>query len=256
MAAKRVATYLRVSTANQVDNTSIETQREKIKLYCKLNDIQIVEEFKDEAISAKHEHTREDYQRLIKFIADKENKIDAIMVYKSDRIHRSLRNLMNMISYLQKLKIDFISITEQFDTSTAQGMLFLQMLGSFSEFERKLIAERTKSGRIANHKKELSSGGRPPFGYKMEDKKLVINEEEAEIVKEIFKLRNKGKTLEFIGNKFGMSKQRIHGIIKNQTYTGKYTYNGKVEKNNFVLDVEPIVSRYTYNKANLKGRYL
>ena len=84
-------TYLRVSTANQVDNTSIETQREKIKLYCKLNDIQIVEEFKDEAISAKHEHTREDYQRLIKFIADKENKIDAIMVYKSDRIHRSLR---------------------------------------------------------------------------------------------------------------------------------------------------------------------
>lgn len=256
MAAKRVVTYLRVSTANQVDNTSIETQREKIKLYCKLNDIQIVEEFKDEAISAKHEHTREDYQRLIKFIADKENKIEAIMVYKSDRIHRSLRNLMNMISYLQKLKIDFISITEQFDTSTAQGMLFLQMLGSFSEFERKLIAERTKSGRIANHKKELSSGGRPPFGYKMEDKKLVINEEEAEIVKEIFKLRNKGKTLEFIGNKFGMSKQRIHGIIKNQTYTGKYTYNGKVEKNNFVLDVEPIVSRYTYNKANLKGRYL
>ena len=256
MAAKRVVTYLRVSTANQVDNTSIETQREKIKLYCKLNDIQIVEEFKDEAISAKHEHTREDYQRLIKFIADKENKIDAIMVYKSDRIHRSLRNLMNMISYLQKLKIDFISITEQFDTSTAQGMLFLQMLGSFSEFERKLIAERTKSGRMANNKKELSSGGRPPFGYKMEDKKLVINEEEAEIVKEIFKLRNKGKTLEFIGNKFGMSKQRIHGIIKNQTYTGKYTYNGKVEKNNFVLDVEPIVSRYTYNKANLKGRYL
>ena len=256
MAAKRVVTYLRVSTVNQEDNTSIETQREKIKLYCKLNDIQIVEEFKDEAISAKHEHTREDYQRLIKFIGNKENKIDAIMVYKSDRIHRSLRNLMNMISYLQKLKIDFISITEQFDTSTAQGMLFLQMLGSFSEFERKLIAERTKSGRIANHKKELSSGGRPPFGYKMKDKKLIVNEEEAEIVKEIFKLRNKGKTLEFIGNKFGMSKQRIHGIIKNQTYTGKYTYNGKVEKNNFVLDVEPIVSRYTYNKANLKGRYL
>lgn len=256
MAAKRVVTYLRVSTVNQVDNTSIETQREKIKLYCKLNDIQIVEEFKDEAISAKHEHTREDYQRLIKFIGNKENKIDAIMVYKSDRIHRSLRNLMNMISYLQKLKIDFISITEQFDTSTAQGMLFLQMLGSFSEFERKLIAERTKSGRIANHKKELSSGGRPPFGYKMKDKKLIVNEEEAEIVKEIFKLRNKGKTLEFIGNKFGMSKQRIHGIIKNQTYTGKYTYNGKVEKNNFVLDVEPIISRYTYNKANLKGRYL
>ena len=256
MAAKRVVTYLRISTANQIDNTSIETQREKIELYCKLNDYEIVKEFKDEGISAKNDLTRENYIKLMKFISDKENNINEIVVYKSDRIHRSLENLLKMISYIQKINIDFVSITEQFDTSTAQGMLFLQMLGSFSEFERKLIAERTKSGRIANHKKELSSGGRPPFGYKMKDKKLIVNEEEAEIVKEIFKLRNKGKTLEFIGNKFGMSKQRIHGIIKNQTYTGKYTYNGKVEKNNFVLDVEPIVSRYTYNKANLKGRYL
>ena len=255
MAAKRVVTYLRISTANQIDNTSIETQREKIELYCKLNDYEIVKEFKDEGISAKNDHTREDYIKLMEFISHEENKIDGIIVYKSDRIHRSLENLIKMISYIQKLKIDFISITEQFDTSTAQGMLFLQMLGSFSEFERKLIAERTKGGRMANNKKKISSGGRPPFGYRMENKKLVVNEEEAKIVKEIFKLRNKGKTLEFIGNKFGMSKQRIHGIIKNQTYTGKYTYNGKVENNNLFLDVEPVISRYTYNKANLKGRY-
>ena len=79
MTTKKVVTYLRISTANQIDNTSIETQREKINLYCKLNDINIIKEFKDEAISAKHEHTREDYQKLIKFIADKENKIDAIV---------------------------------------------------------------------------------------------------------------------------------------------------------------------------------
>ena len=76
MTTKKVVTYLRISTANQIDNTSIETQREKINLYCKLNDINIIKEFKDEAISAKHEHTREDYQKLIKFIADKKNKID------------------------------------------------------------------------------------------------------------------------------------------------------------------------------------
>lgn len=152
-------TYLRISTANQVDNTSIETQREKINLYCKLNDYEIVKEFKDEAISAKHDYTREDYKNLMEFIKDKENCIEAIIVYKSDRIHRSLRNLMNMIGYTQGLGIDFISITEQFDTSTAQGMLFLQMLGSFSEFERKIIAERTKSGRIANAKINWFRGG-------------------------------------------------------------------------------------------------
>ena len=256
MAAKRVVTYLRISTANQIDNTSIETQREKIKLYCKLNDYEIVKEFKDEGISAKNDHTREDYIKLMEFISDKENNINEIVVYKSDRIHRSLENLLKMISYIQKINIDFVSITEQFDTSTPQGMLFLQMLGSFSEFERKLIAERTKSGRVANNKKKISSGGRPPLGYRMKDKKLVINEEEAEIVKKIFKLRIKGYTFEEIGKEVNMSKQRVHGIIKNQTYTGKYTYNGKVENNNLFLDVEPIVSRYTYNKANLKGRYL
>lgn len=246
----RAVTYMRISTYNQIDNTSIETQREKIELYCKLNDIEIVKEFKDEAISAKHDYTRENYQKLIEFIKDKENKINCIIVYKSDRIHRSLKNLMNMIADIQKLDIDFISVTEQFDTSSPQGMLFLQMIGSFSEFERKLIAERTKSGRVANNKRELSSGGRPPFGYYMENKKLLVNKEEAETVKEIFKLRNKGLSLREIGNKVGMSKQRIHTIIKNKIYIGQYTYNGKVEKNNFHLDVEPIISRYIYNKAN------
>lgn len=250
MSVKRAVTYMRISTYNQIDNTSIETQREKINLYCKLNDIEIVKEFKDEGISAKLDYNREDYQSLIKFIADKKNNINCIVVYKSDRIHRSLKNLMDMIDYIKKLEIDFISVTEQFDTSTAQGMLFLQMLGSFSEFERKLIAERTKSGRVANNKKELSSGGRPPFAYYMEDKKLKVNNEEAKIVKEIFKLRCKGISLQEIGQQFGMSKQRIHLIIKNEIYIGKYTYNGKVEKNNFTLDVEPIISRYTYNKAN------
>lgn len=93
MAAKRVVTYLRISTANQIDNTSIETQREKIELYCKLNDYEIVKEFKDEGISAKNDHTREDYIKLMEFISHEENKIDGIIVYKSDRIHRSLWKL-------------------------------------------------------------------------------------------------------------------------------------------------------------------
>ena len=250
MTIKRVVTYLRVSTANQIDNTSIETQREKINLYCKLNDYEIIEEFKDEAQSAKHDHTRENYQKLIEFIKDKENKINAIVVYKSDRIHRSLRNLMNMICYIQGLEIDFISITEQFDTSTAQGMLFLQMLGSFSEFERKIIAERTKSGRLANAKKKLIPGGRPPIGYDIKDKKLIINQEEAEIVKEAFKLRIKGLTYNEIGKKLGLNRQTVHRIIKNKIYTGEFNYNGKVEGNNIKLQVEGIISKYIFNKIN------
>ena len=251
---KRAVSYMRVSTLSQIDNTSFETQADKIELNCKLYDIELVETFKDEGISAKGLEKRDDYKRMINFVSDKRNNIDMILVYKSDRIHRSLKNLMVMIDYLQEIEVDFISITEQFDTSTPQGLLFLQMLGSFSEFERKLTAERTKSGRIANGKNKIHPGGREPFGYRLENKTYKVNEEEAEIVRHIFKLRSKGVSLQLIGNEVGMSKQRVHYILRNKMYIGKFTYDGEVEHNNISYKVERIISDYIFNKVNGKEK--
>ena len=245
----RVCSYLRISTASQIDNTSIEDQREKIDLYCKLHNIELVKEYVDEGWSAKSTQ-RPSYTEMINFISNKENEIDAIIVFKSDRIHRSLVNLLLMIDDLQKIEVSFISLTEQFDTSSAQGMLFLQMLGSFSEFERKLIGERTKSGRIAKGKKHLYPGGRVPFGYDLVDDKLQVNECEAVIVKAIFKLRSKGYSTVKIGRKFGMSKQRISYILQNKVYTGIMSYDGKVEHNEINLPIPRIISDYMYKKVN------
>lgn len=245
----RVVAYLRVSTVNQIDNTSIEMQEDKIKTYCKLHDAELVHIYIDEGLSAKTEDRRE-YMNMIDFASDKANNIDAILVYKADRIHRSLRNLMNMIDKLQSNNIGFISITEQFDTSNAQGMLFLQMIGSFSEFERKLIAERTKSGRISTANKNMYPGGRVPYGYKLENNKLIIEKHEADIVKDIFKSRISKKNLKDIGLKHGMSRQRVTYILKNKIYLGIYNYDGSVEKNNISHEVESIVTKYTFNKAN------
>lgn len=249
MTIKRVVTYLRVSTVGQIENTSIEYQREKIGLYCKFNDIEIINEFKDEAKSAKNDN-REEYKEMLEFIKDKSNQIDAVVVLKSDRIHRSLRNLMNMISLLQENDIQFISVTENFDTSNAQGILFLQMLGSFSEFERKMIAERTRSGRITNANNKIHPGGRVPYGYKLKDGKLVIVKEQADIIKKIFNMRSKGNKLIEISKDVGMSKQRISKILKNKIYVGEFNYNGKVENNNIKLQVEGIISKYIFNKIN------
>ena len=246
---KKVVIYLRVSTTNQLDNTSIEHQREKINLYCKFHDIEIVKEFKDEAQSGKSKD-REQYKEMINFVLDKSNKINAIMCYKSDRIHRKLRNLIDMIEDLQENKIEFISVTEQFDTSTPQGMLFLQMLGSFAEFERKIIAERTRSGRISNGKNELHPGGKVPYGYELKDGKLTIVKEQADIIKKIFNMRSKGNKLIEISKDVGMSKQRISKILKNKIYVGEFNYNGKVENNNIKLQVEGIISKYIFNKIN------
>ena len=244
---KRAVGYCRISTLMQVDNTSLKDQEDKIRMYAKLHDIVIDEMFIDKAVSGKSTD-RPEYDKMMDYV--KINDIDMIIVYKNDRIHRSLYNLLAMIYELQKYEVALVSVTEMFDTSTPQGMLFLQMLGSFSEFERKIIAERTKSGRIANAKNKLIPGGRPPFGYRIEDKKFIINEEEAEIVKNIFKLRIKGLTYNEIGKMYGMNKQTIHRIIKNRIYVGEYRYNGKIEANGLKWKVDSIVSLYTYNKAN------
>ncbi len=249
---KKVVSYLRISSASQIDNTSIEVQKEKIELYCKLHNIDIVKTYIDEGLSAKNTD-RPDYNKMMEFISNNENNIDAIIVYKADRIHRSLKNLMVMIEHLQEIKVGFVSLTEQFDTSTAQGLLFLQMIGSFSEFERKLIAERTHSGRISKGSKNLFPGGRIPFGYKLvNNDTLIINNDEAAIIKEIFKLRCKGLSYEKIGKNFGFNKQRISYILANKIYIGNYIYNGKIEQNKINLEVPPIVSRYLWNKVNCK----
>ncbi|MGL5723720.1 recombinase family protein, partial [Cetobacterium sp.] len=172
---KRVVGYVRISTESQKDNTSIELQIEKIELQCKLNDLELVRIFKDEGFSAK-EIKRAAYLEMMDFIENEENEIQGLFVYKADRIHRSLKNLLTMIDRLNDLDIAFKSITEQFDTTTAQGVLFLQMIGSFAEFERKLIAERTKSGRIANAENNFFGGGSVPIGYLVQDKKILIDE--------------------------------------------------------------------------------
>lgn len=249
---KKIVSYLRVSTRSQIDNTSIEMQKEKIELYCKLNNVELIDIFIDEGISAKNSN-RTSYNKMLEFVSNKENEIDAIIVYKADRIHRSLKNLMIMVDYLKEINIGFISITEQFNTNTSQGLLFLQMIGSFSEFERKLIAERTHLGRVSKGDNNLFPGGRIPFGYKLKDNDtLIINNDEAIIIKEIFKLRGQGLSYEKIGENFNFNKQRISYILKNQIYIGKYTYHGKVEQNKINLDVPPIVSRYLWNKVNSK----
>ncbi|MGL5507741.1 MAG: recombinase family protein [Paraclostridium sp.] len=249
---KRVVSYLRISTYSQIDNTSIEVQHEKIELYCKLNNIELVKVYIDEGLSGKSSD-RPAYTNMINFVSNKDNKIDAILVYKSDRVHRSLKNLMIMVDYLKDIDVGFISITEQFNTSTAQGLLFLQMIGSFSEFERKLIVERTHLGRVSKGSKNLFPGGRIPIGYRLIDNDtLIIEPNEAEIVREIFKLRSKGMSFEKIGKRFDISKQRVAYIISNPIYLGKYTYDGKVEKNKINIQVPAIVSRYIWNKVNSK----
>ena len=247
---KRAVGYCRISTIMQVDNTSLKDQENKIKMYCKLHNIDIDKMFIDKAVSGKSTD-RPEYDNMISHV--KENNIDMIVVYKNDRIHRSLYNLLAMIYELQEYEVALVSVTEHFDTATPQGMLFLQMLGSFAEFERSVINERTRNGRIARLNENKWVGGKPALGYKVNKQgKFEIDEEEAKIVKDIFKLRSKGISLAKIGTKYGFSKQKVDYILKNKNYIGIFEYHGKKEKNDINFEIEPIVSKYIWNKVNNK----
>lgn len=246
----KICSYLRVSSVSQRDNTSIETQRKKVDGFCSYNEHILIKEFVDDAKSGSNTIKRPDYNLMMQFLRDNRNEIDAIVVYKADRIHRSIKNLMTMIDELQELEIEFISLTESFDTSTPQGRLFLQMLGSFSEFERAIINERTQSGRVTKAENGDYAGGRVPLGYRIENDQFLIDEEEAYVVKDIFKKRSKGMSTVKIAKEHNISRQKVSYILKNETYTGKFSYDGKREKNKINLQVPAIISDYLFKKVN------
>ncbi|MGL5438764.1 MAG: recombinase family protein [Paraclostridium sp.] len=121
------------------------------------------------------------------------------------------------------------------------------MLGSFAEFERAVINERTRNGRIARLNDNKWVGGKPSLGYKVNKHgQFEIDEKEAKIVKDIFKLRSKGLSLANIG----VSKQKVDYILKNKNYIGVFEYQGKKEKNDITIEIESIVSKYMWNKVN------
>jgi site-specific DNA recombinase len=130
-------------------------------------------------------------QRLIANI--EASKIDVVLVYKVDRLSRSLLDFARLIEKFDNRGVSFVSVTQQFNTATSLGRLVLNILLSFAQFEREMIAERTRDKMGAARRKGKWVGGRPPFGYDVAPggRKLVINPTEAVQVREMFALYQK-----------------------------------------------------------------
>ena len=143
---------------------------------------------------------REGLQRLLSDVED--GDIGAVVVYKADRLSWSLKDLLTVLDgTLEPNGVRFVSVTEQFNTSTASGWLFLQMLGSFSEFERNVITERTTEGR----RRKAEGGhacGEVSLGYRKNGEcKLEPDPEPPPIVRRIFQLRDEGESLRSIAER-------------------------------------------------------
>jgi len=128
---------------------------------------------------------RPDLQKLLDDI--RARKIDVIVVYKVDRLTRSLADFAKLVEQFDTHSVSFVSVTQQFNTTTSMGRLTLNVLLSFAQFEREVTSERIRDKIAASKRKGLWVGGTLPLGYEMKNGKIAIVEEEAELVRLIFR---------------------------------------------------------------------
>ena len=124
-------------------------------------------------------------QRLLADITA--GRVDIVVIYKIDRLTRSLADFAKIVEILDARGASFVSVTQQFNTTTSMGRLTLNVLLSFAQFEREVIGERIRDKIAASKKKGMWMGGVPPPGYRVQDRKLVIVDSEAELVRAIFR---------------------------------------------------------------------
>ena len=245
---KRAIFYARVSSEGQVDGTSLDTQVERGRAYAISQGWTLDKVFIDGGESGKSTD-RASFQEMITYI--KENPVNVLLTFKLDRLSRNLKDILVFIDdNLNPKGIALQSVTENFNTQSAEGRLFLQMLGSFAEFERKRIGERCMSGKKATAKKGGWNGGRVPYGYRQIEGSQYdfdIQPEEAKVVEQIFKLYSQGHGYLKIKQITGcpLCVRAIAGTISNPFYCGNIQFDGIVEKNNHL----GIVSERLFNKC-------
>ena len=186
----RCAVYTRKSSEEGLDQeyNSIDAQRDAGHAYIASQRaegwIAVADDYDDPAFSGGNME-RPGLKRLMADIED--GKIDIVVVYKIDRLTRSLTDFSRMIDVFERHGVSFVSVTQQFNTTTSMGRLMLNILLSFAQFEREVTGERIRDKITASKKKGMWMGGIPPLGYDVENRRLVPNSKEANLVQHIFK---------------------------------------------------------------------
>jgi site-specific DNA recombinase len=266
----KVALYPRVSTEEQSkEGYSLAAQLEKMEAFCFSQGWTIYDTYIEEGRSAK-DMERPQLQRLLSSL----NMFDVVLVYKLDRLSRNVSDINYLLNYFEQNKVAFKSVTEPYDTTTAQGKLLINIFASLAQFEREQLAERTYMGMARKHEEGKRNGGRAPFGYELDqDGKLVINEDESKWVKWMFdSFHTKGKKVitEQL-NKNGVrtrtgafwNTSSVDYVVTNPVYYGALRWNYRTKQGNRTYeeivvegDHPAIVTKEVYDeiKKVRKGR--
>ena len=248
----RCAIYTRVSTEHglEQDFNSLDAQREAAEAYIKSQAHEgwlLIKAHYDDGGFSGGSMDRPALQRLLSDVQT--GSVDVVVVYKVDRLTRSLVDFAKLVELFDAHSVSFVSVTQAFNTTTSMGRLTLNVLLSFAQFEREVTSERIRDKIAASKRRGLWVGGMVPLGYESRDKKLVLNEEEAEHVRLIFRryleLASLGKLMEELRERGIVTKVRhlsngrtIGGIpftrgslaylLRNRFYIGEVRYRGEV----------------------------
>ena len=257
------AIYARVSTEEQAtEGFSIHAQKDKLTKYAESNDWIITDYYVDDGISGKNLTERPEVTRLLDDV--KSGKINNVLVYKLDRLTRSVKDLIYLIELFDKHNCTFNSQTEKIDTSNAVGRMFVKIIGIFAEFERENLAERVTFGYEQKTREGNYTNTHGVFGYDYipGEQKLIVNDYEKEYVKKIFEWYLNGDSMKKIALRLrdeGVPTKRgghwnqatISSILNNPLYIGNVRY-GLRKQNGFTVkgkNITPIVDMTLFNNV-------
>ncbi|MCH8344708.1 MAG: recombinase family protein [Planctomycetes bacterium] len=196
MTPKNVVGYARVSTRDQAESgASLASQRQKIEAYATMHGLDLVEIIEDAGHSAKT-LDRPGMTRMLKLVGRK--AVDVVVVAKLDRITRSVRDLGELVELFKRSGVEFASVGDHIDTSTAAGRLVLNVMGSVSQWEREAIGERTSEALAVMRANGQRISRHPPYGYRDNGSGWVPNEAEQRGVALMVELRGSGLSLRAI----------------------------------------------------------
>lgn len=281
----KCAIYTRKSTNEglEKDFTTLDAQRESAENYIKSQKDAgwtiIREKYNDGGYTGANTE-RPALKKLLDDI--KAGKIDCVVVYKVDRLSRSLLDFTKLLEFFDQNSVTFVSVTQHFNTQSSMGRLTLNILLSFAQFEREMISERTKDKMGAARKKGKWVGGQPILGYDLdrENHKIIINAQEAKLVRKIFDiylrensilktttiLNEEGFTTKKYMAKSGritggkeFSKNNVHLILNNPIYSGRVYFDKKMFPGEHAAIISPelfekVTERMDYNRVNRKIR--
>ncbi|WP_026653173.1 recombinase family protein [Butyrivibrio proteoclasticus] len=215
----KVYLYTRVSTAMQVDGYSLEAQKAKMKAFCEFNNYEIVGEYEDAGISGKSIENRIKFNRMMDDIKTMKNDVSYVLVFKLSRFGRNAADTLNSLQVMQDFGVNLICVEDGLDSSKDSGKLMISVLSAVAEIERENIRVQTMEGRMQKAREGKWNGGFAPYGYKLVDGALVINEEEAPAIRTIYDL--------YVNHNMGVAGIAryldTHGISKIPRQNGKST---------------------------------